>query len=129
MPYNILIFITRKSTISHSEFKKHYETSHMPLLQFYGGEHFPKSHRRHYLQFGDSDNDQPTVIKGDKAIFDFDVIAEVTFDNEAAFQAFLAVLAKEEASKALTIDEDKFVNREKMRIVVVGDVQETITPA
>jgi hypothetical protein len=125
MPYNILIFITRKSSISHSDFKKHYETIHMPLLQFYGGEHFPKSHKRHYLQF--SENDQPAVVQGDKAAFDFDAIAEVGFDDEAAFQAFLAVLAGEEASKTLRMDEDKFSDREKMKIVVVGDVQETKT--
>jgi hypothetical protein len=125
MPYNILIFITRKSGISHMDFKKHYEAIHMPLLQFYGGEHFPKSHRRHYLQF--SENGQPTVVRGNKAAFDFDAIAEVTFDDEAAFQAFLAALAVEEASKALTMDEDKFSDREKMKIVVVGDVQETKT--
>jgi len=79
------------------------------------------------MQFRDCDNGQPTVIHGDKAAFDFDVIAEVSFDDEAAFQAFLAALAGEEAAKTLKIDEDKFINREKMRIVVVGDVQETMT--
>jgi len=127
MPYTILIFITRKSNISHSDFKKHYETSHIPLLQFYGGENFPKSHKRHYLQFSDSDNGQPTVLHGDKAAFDFDVIAEVRFDDEAAYKAFLGALAGEEVTKTLKIDEDKFINREKMRIVVVGDVHETVT--
>jgi len=125
MPYNVLIFVTRKSGISHSDFKKHYETSHMPLLQFYGGEHFPKSHRRHYLHF--SENEQPTVVRGDKAAFGFDAIAEVSFDDEAAFHAFMAVLVKEEASKAIIMDENKFVDREKLTVVFVGDVQETRT--
>jgi hypothetical protein len=125
MPYNILIFITRKPGISHLDFKKHYETSHMPLLQFYGGEHFPKSHRRHYLQF--SKDDQPTVVQGDKAAFGFDAIAEVSFDDEAAFQAFLAALRVEEASKMLRMDEEKFSDSEKMTIVVVGDIHETKT--
>jgi hypothetical protein len=116
MPYNILIFVTRKSGISHVEFKKHYETTYMPLLQFYGGEHFPNSHKRHYLQF--NENDEPTVVQGNKAAFDFDAIAEVSF---------LAVLKVEEASKTLRMDEEKFSDREKMKIVVVGDVQETKT--
>jgi hypothetical protein len=124
MPYNILIFFTRKSGTSHLDFKKHYETIHMPLLQFYGGEHFPKSHRRHYLQFS---NDQPTVIQGDKAAYSFDVIAEIGFDDEEAFQAFLASLKREDASRTLKMDEEKFLDREKMTIVVVGDVQETKT--
>ena len=123
MPYNILIFVTRKSGISHVEFKKHYETTHIPLLQLYGGEHFPNSHKRHYLQF--NENNEPTVVQGNKAAFDFDAIAEVSFNDEAAFQAFLAALRVEEASKTLRMDEEKFSDGEKMRIVVVGDVQET----
>jgi hypothetical protein len=126
MPYNILIFIVRKPGISHTEFKKQYETSHMPLLQFYGGQHFPNAHKRHYLQFNDG-NDAPTVVQGDKGFFDFDVIAESSYDDEAAFHAFVAMLKKEEASKVLRADEDKFSDREKMKIVVVGDVQETET--
>jgi hypothetical protein len=124
MPYNILIFITRKAGISHSDFKKQYETSHMPLLQLYGGKHFPKSHKRNYIHF--NDNDQPTIIQGTPAGFDFDAIAEASFEDEAAFQAFLeALTADEEASKILRADEEKFSDREKMKIVVVGDVRET----
>jgi hypothetical protein len=125
MPYNVFIFITRKPGISPSDFKKLYETSHMPLLQFYGGEHFPKSHRRHYLQF--NEDDQPAVVQGNAVALDFDAIAEISFDDEAAFQAFLAVLSVGEASKVLKKDEETFAVREKMRIAVIGDVQETKT--
>jgi hypothetical protein len=125
MPYNILIFVTRKSGVSHAGFKKHLETTHMPLLQLYGGENFPNSHKRHYLQF--EENDEPTVVQGNKAAFDFDVISEVSFANEAAFQAFVAALRVEEASKTLRIDEEKFADLEKMKIVVAGDVEETKT--
>jgi EthD domain len=125
MPYNILIFITRKSSISHLDFKQHYETIHMPLIQFYGGEHFPKTHRRHYPQF--DENNQPTLLRGDRTAFDFDAIAELGFDDEAGFKAFIAALTSEEASEALRMDEDKFCDREKMKVVVVGDVQETKT--
>ena len=127
MPYNILIFIARKSGISHSEFKEHYETSHMPLLRSYGGEHFPKSHRRHYLHVDESD--QPTILLGNKGdTFEYDAVAEVGFDDKAAFHAFIAVLKVEEASKEIRADEDKFVDREKMKTVLIGDVvQETRT--
>jgi hypothetical protein len=75
IPYNILIFMTRKSGISHMEFKNHYENTHMPLLQFYGGPYFPKHHSRHYLQF--DKNDEPVlVLSNNKTGFDYDVIAE-----------------------------------------------------
>ncbi|KAE8447149.1 hypothetical protein EG329_011133 [Mollisiaceae sp. DMI_Dod_QoI] len=95
----------------------------MPLLQRYGGEHFPKHHKRHYLQF--SELEQPTVIRGHKSICNFDAISEVVFDDEAAFHAFMAALRVEEASKILREDEDKFCNSGNLTVVVVGDVRET----
>jgi hypothetical protein len=125
MPYNILIFVSRKPGLSHLAFKNHYETSHIPLLQFFAGNLFPKRHTRHYLQFGAED--QPTVLRGDKASFDYDAVADVSFDDEAAYHAFINVLNNEEALDKLVADEDKFSDREKMKIVVIGDVQETKT--
>ena len=125
MPYNILIFVSRKPSLSHSEFKNLYETSHIPLLQFFAGDLFPKRHKRHYPQFGV--DGQPSMLLGDKASFDFDAIAEVSFDDEAAYQAFINVLGSKEASEKLAADEDKFSERAKMKIVVIGDVQETKT--
>ncbi|KAE9377394.1 hypothetical protein N431DRAFT_436616 [Stipitochalara longipes BDJ] len=95
----------------------------MPLLQLYGGKHFPKSHRRHYLHFNKSD--QPTVIRGDETSFGFDAISEVGFDDEAAFHDFIAALRVENASKVIRLDEEKFCDVKKLTVVVVGDVQET----
>jgi len=123
MPYNILVFNPRKPDISHADFKQHLETIHMPLLQRYGGEHFPKHHKRHYLQF--SAIDQPTILRGDNSVCNFDAISEVSFDDEAAFHAFMAALKIEEASKILREDEKKFCDCERLTVVVVGDVRET----
>jgi hypothetical protein len=125
MTYDILIFLARNPSMSHADFKNHYETIHVPLLQLYGGQLFPKSHRRHYLQF--NENNEPTVVQGDSTFFTFDAITEASFDSEAAFRAFLAVLKVEEVSKTLIADEEKFSDRGKMKIVVIGDVQETRT--
>jgi hypothetical protein len=125
MSYRILIFVSRKPGLSHSDFKTYYETSHLPLLRFFAGALFPKHHKRYYLNF-DKD-DKPEVLQGDKAVFDFDAIAEVSFDDKSHFQAFLESLRGEEAHKKLTQDEDKFSDRGKLKIVVVGDVQETKT--
>jgi hypothetical protein len=122
MPYNILIFVGRKPGLSPSEFKDYYE-GHVRLLQFLAGGLFPKLHKRYYLQFGA--DTQPTVLRGDKASFDFDAIAEVSFDDEAAYHAFIDVLGSKEPTEKLTEDEDKFSDREKLKIVVIGDIQET----
>jgi hypothetical protein len=120
MPYNIFVFIPRKAGISHEDFKQHLETIHMPLLQFYGGERFPKHHKRHYLQFDKID--QPTIIRGTAA--GFDAISEASFADEAAFHAFLGALKVEDASKVIRADEEKFCNVEKLSVIVVGDVRE-----
>ncbi|RFU34927.1 hypothetical protein B7463_g1415, partial [Scytalidium lignicola] len=125
MPYKILIFVSRKAGLSHSAFKNHYETSHIPLLQHFAGNLFPKHHKRYYLQF--SADSQPTVLQGNKAFFDFDAVAEVSFNDEPGYKAFIDVLSTEEASKTLVEDEEKFSGREKIKIVVIGDIQETKT--
>ncbi|KUJ15029.1 hype protein [Mollisia scopiformis] len=120
MPYTILIFLTREAGMSHQEFKEYYETIQMPLLQRLGGEHFPRSHKRYYLQRQIAETGQSM----DPAV-DVDAVAEIIFGDETAFQAFMAVLKVEEAAKELRIVEDKFVDREKLKMVVVGDIQET----
>ena len=65
------------------------------------------------------------VMQGYKAAFNFDVIAEVGFDDEAAFKALIAMLKVEEVSKKIKEDEDRFCDREKLMVVVAGDVLQT----
>ena len=120
MTFRILIFLTRKAGISHAEFKKHYESSHIPLLQQFGGEYFPKRHTRHYLQFND---DQPVVLQGKDAGSGFDALAEVVFDDENGFKNFIQSLRKKLASATLIADEDKFSDRGKMIVVPIADTQ------
>lgn len=69
----------------------------------------------------------PAVLRGDKTFFDFDAVAEVGFDDEAAYRAFIDSLNTEEAMEKVPADEDKFSDREKLRIVVIGDIEETKT--
>ncbi|TVY85165.1 hypothetical protein LSUE1_G002348 [Lachnellula suecica] len=118
MPYTILLFVTRLTHLSHSEFKEHYETTHVPLLQRYGCKHFPKYHSRRYMQ--------AAIRQGDETGFDYDAITECSFENEAAFMAFAATLSTEEAAKAIKEDENKFVDIRKLKVVVVRHVKESV---
>lgn len=122
MPYNVLIFTTRKPGLSNAEFKDRYE-SHVRLLKFYSGDLFPKQHRRFYLH--SAANEHPTVLRGNKDFFGFDAVAEVLFDDEAAHQAFIKSLSKEEVSPKVIADELGFSDPEKLAVVVLGHVQET----
>jgi hypothetical protein len=124
MPYNILIFSTRKPELSSAEFKDRYE-GHIRLLKFYAGDLFPKRHRRYYLHSGVDDH--PAVLRGNKAFFNFDAVAEVGFDDEAAHHAFIESLSTEEASAKVFADELGFSDPEKLALVVIGSIQETKT--
>jgi EthD domain len=65
------------------------------------------------------------VLRGKNAFFDFDAVAKVAFDDEAAYQAFIESLGTEEATAKIAADEDKFSDAEGLRIVVIGDIEET----
>ncbi|KAL9118694.1 MAG: hypothetical protein Q9187_004757 [Circinaria calcarea] len=143
MPYIILIFAYRKPGLSLAAFKSHYEHSHVPLVQSIAGPHFPKTHTRRYLQRFEGNttasppstesgainaNSPATVLVGTQAEFEYDAIAELTFDNEAAFQAFFALVSQGEAAERIARDEEMFSDRPKMRIVVVDDCAVTTGP-
>ncbi|KAJ6007533.1 hypothetical protein N7540_011509 [Penicillium herquei] len=62
---------------------------------------------------------------GQQTDFDFDAYAELTFLDQAAFQAFSAKVYTPEAAARIAADEEKFLDKSKLRIVMLGDVIET----
>lgn len=137
MPYIFLVFAHRKPGLSPAEFKSHYESKHLPLIQTLTGSLFPKSHKRCYIQRvqgpieggADNANHPAMVLVGTPADFEYDVCAEVVFDDEAAFQAFFACVTQAEAARRIAEDEELFLDREKLRVVVVNDCTVTTGPA
>jgi hypothetical protein len=136
MPYTILLVAYRKPGVSPAEFESHYESSHVPILQSIAGSVFPNSHTRRYIHRvqgiadGGADNtDHPaTVLIGEQADFEYDAIAELVFDDEAAFHAFSARISESEAAERIARDEDLFLDRAKVKVVVVGDCNVTTRP-
>ncbi|KAL5355277.1 EthD domain-containing protein [Aspergillus floccosus] len=134
-----LILATRKPNISPSTFRTRYE-AHVELLKRISTSDFPLSHRRSYIARTTSTSNSPpenndtlprnastpaAVIVGQQADIDFDAIAELTFADDAALQAFMAKVSAPEAAKLIADDEEGFSDRERLRIVMVGDVVET----
>ncbi|KAF2000884.1 hypothetical protein P154DRAFT_522159 [Amniculicola lignicola CBS 123094] len=122
MTFSVLLFITRKPTITPSDFKTYWDTTHIELLKSVGGEHFPISHTRHYIA-------RPTevagswpaaVLVGTQDDFTYDGIAELVFKDEDGFKAFFGLVSAPDAAARIAADEDKFTVREKMKAVVVG---------
>ncbi|CAI6340421.1 unnamed protein product [Periconia digitata] len=133
MTYSIVIFVTRKPTITPDEFKDYWENHHIPLLQSLTGDSFPRQHRRQYLArierkgFGGPANkdNPPLVLRGSPEDFDFDGIAELTWDDEDTFRKFYKAIYSTEAAAKLARDEEIFLDPGKLKTVVVHEAMST----
>ncbi|GAB1200349.1 hypothetical protein APSETT444_009719 [Aspergillus pseudonomiae] len=131
MSLKVLIYAYRKPGLSLEEFKKHYE-AHVDLVKHLSGEDFPLSHRRSYVARNtvetpveDASGRNPltpaTVLLGQQTDFDFDAYAELTFADQAAFQAFGAKVYAPDAAAQIAADEEKFLDKSKLVMAMLGD--------
>ncbi|KAL4790361.1 EthD domain-containing protein [Aspergillus venezuelensis] len=128
MPFKALLYVTRKPGTTPAEFKTHYETVHVPLIKKLAGDLFPLSHRRLYLARpgpGDDCSYPVAVVLGDQGDFTYDCITELTFPDEKAMQIFFAKRMEPGTKEVVEEDENKFLQADKLKLVVLGDVQET----
>lgn len=108
----------------------------MPLVRALTGPLYPNSHRRRYIQRvqgtteggADNANHPANVLIGTPADFEYDLLAELTFDDEAAFRAFFACISQEEAGERIAKDAAMVVDRAKMRVVLADGCIETTGP-
>ncbi|KAI1203689.1 EthD domain-containing protein [Nemania serpens] len=134
MPYSILLFAYRKPGVTPEQFKSHYDGTHMPLVRELAGAHFPLSHTRRYIHRSENQADgntarnsctPATVIIGTQKDFDYDAVAELTFEDEAAFHTFYGIVEQPENAAKIAADEENFLDRSRLTAVVVGDTTET----
>ncbi|KZM27163.1 uncharacterized protein EKO05_0004695 [Ascochyta rabiei] len=133
MTYTILLFVTRNPALSSEEFKHHYETVHIPLVQRLCAAVWPDKFTRQYLAritrkgFGGPANPDrpPLLLRGDAQNIDYDCVAEMTFANEHAFQAFYKRVYDKDIAAKLAEDETMFLELGKTRVVVVGETVST----
>ncbi|KAI9653207.1 MAG: hypothetical protein M1831_006165 [Alyxoria varia] len=110
------------------DFKSHYESSHVPLLQRLAADLFPRCHTRHYIQQpNDSTGNTtaPRMLAGDPESFDYDGFAILEFVDENALQALLARMGEKDAADAIAEDEEKFLDRSKTKIVMADETRQT----
>ncbi|CEJ59400.1 hypothetical protein PMG11_08025 [Penicillium brasilianum] len=135
MSVKVFIYAYRKPGLSLEDFKTHYE-AHVDLIKRLSGDDFPLSHKRSYIArntvevAAESASERnaltpATVIVGQQADFDFDAYAELTFADQAAFQAFGAKIYAPDAAAQIAADEEKFLDKAKLGIALLGDVIET----
>ncbi|PLB54863.1 hypothetical protein P170DRAFT_432432 [Aspergillus steynii IBT 23096] len=106
----ILAFFSRKPDLTSDEFKAYYETTHMPLIKDIAGIHFPITHKRFYT---------PRILVGDPADLQVDVYAELTFRDIEHLNAFKGTLIAD--AERLAEDEERFLDRKKIRVVMVDE--------
>ncbi|APA10142.1 predicted protein [Sclerotinia sclerotiorum 1980 UF-70] len=123
-PLTLSAFHWRKKGLTPEEFKNHYETVHIPILQEITGDKFPKTHTRHYVvrtSDGATSDDKSnskykaSVYAGTNAQdFDYDVYSELVFENEAKFKAFESIMFDPVLGPKINEDSVKFIDHVKM---------------
>lgn len=123
MVYRLIVFATRKPSITHEQFKTRYE-NHIRLVEEICGDAMPLEHNRWYPKHEGPD-DKPVLLAGEFEEMFYDAIVQIVFEDEAAYERFYGALSTEEAKKRIEGDEDGFWDRGRMKVVVVGDVGES----
>ncbi|KAJ5476813.1 Dimeric alpha-beta barrel [Penicillium sp. IBT 31633x] len=136
MPVKLLVFLYRNPTLSPEDFKKRYE-AHIKLVKKLAGDDFPLSHHRNYIARskveippdGSTTRNAytpATILRGRQSEFDFDAYAELTFADQAAYQAFATRIHAPDAAARISADEDKFLDRLTLAIALVEEVRVTV---
>lgn len=63
---------------------------------------------------------------GTQADFDYDAFAELKFKDQAAFGEFFGCVTLAENAEKIAADEEKFLDRNRMTVVVVGETHVTL---
>ena len=133
MLYTVCLFLTRKPTITSDQFRIHWEDTHIPLLKSLVGPLFPLHYKRLYfarterMGFGGPANrDHPLfLLRGSPDNFDFDAVAELTWEDERTFQEFYKAIYETKTAAKLAVDEAQFMDSGSSKSVVVGHTADT----
>jgi len=107
----MIAVLNRKPGLSFEEFRRHYETSHVPLVKGLMGDNLLQ-YVRNYS--GDAANPFPV---GPGA--DFDCVTEFHFPDQAAFERAVAAVEHPDNAPAVRADEARFLDTDRVKIAMV----------
>lgn len=113
----LVCFMNRKPGMSMDDFKKYYEENHVPLISKLTP--FWQDYRRNFRE--DREHSAAHMEPGRPTEALFDVMTELTFENEQMHQKCLDALADPVIGKIIAEDEAKFFDRASMRTFVVDE--------
>ncbi|MEJ8568606.1 EthD domain-containing protein [Elongatibacter sediminis] len=100
--------LKRRSGMSMEDFIEHYESTHRRI-----GEKYLKGHACHYIRrylFP-----VPDPATGESYEAEYDVLLEIWYPNEAAYQNAMAAINAPEAAAEISADEANLFDRSSMR--------------
>lgn len=105
--------LKRRSDLSFEEFVEYYENNHAPLATKY----LPTAlhYQRRYLKPNALDH-QPSSADAEGM---YDCLTEVWYEDRAAMDAELALLARPETVELIIEDEEKFLDRSQLRFFII----------
>jgi hypothetical protein len=110
--FKVFGFLSKKAALTKREFVDHYENKHVPLICSLAAP--PLVYKRRYLSLDDKLTTQGGEV-------DFDVMIELVFADRKAFDAWMAELAKPEASARVVADEERFLDRMRTRAYLIEE--------
>ncbi len=121
MSYKILMFLKRRPGMSMAAFRDYYENRHAPLCEKYLSG--VVRYQRRYL------DPLPEVATGEVAEMPFDVITEISFDDENLFRGTVQYLSTSIMPDDVVEDEEQLFDRARSRIATVVEEETPLKPA
>jgi EthD domain len=109
--YKILLFMKRRPGMTVEAFKDYYENHHAPLCVTYASG--MTRYERRYL------TPHPNPETGATEELAFDVITELSFDDEKIFRSTVAYLSTSKMPDAVVEDEKRLFDRARLRMATV----------
>jgi uncharacterized protein (TIGR02118 family) len=106
--FKVFAYLTKRQGTTTEELIDYYENHHIPLVLSLAP--MPRVYKRNYIVRGDAANRESASI-------DFDVIAELVWDDRAGFQNWITTLGV----PAVAEDEARFLDRTQTKAYVIDE--------
>jgi hypothetical protein len=128
MPYRVLAFLSKKASLTTSEFISYYETKHIPLIVSLSGDTLPAIYKRRYTH---RDEGLQPEVEGAFGVMlppadggagiDCDAITELVFVSLEAAQAWMERMGRDGNAERVQEDEERFLDRGRTKACVVEE--------
>jgi hypothetical protein len=127
MVYALVALFTRRSDLTHEEFKSILEGTFIPLLEKVSGPLFPLTYSRRYIAHQSNDEQRKkkgslgldTLVIGKEEDVPWDCIADMTFEDDLHMNQFLNFLNEEGPGEQMMACEATFSDTSKLRLIMM----------